>query len=94
MNPIHKDLVQKQFLLFALRHLGWSDPFELPPYNDRLHLLSMESLYRRRTFSNAVFMFKLTNGIIDLKELRDLIMINQNRYETSNRQMLVILVLC
>ena len=35
-------------------------------------------------------MFKLTNGIIDLKELRDLIMINQTRYQTRNRQMRVI----
>ncbi len=50
----------------------------------------MESLDRRRTISNAVLMFKLTNGIIDLKELRDLIMINQTRYQTRNKQMLVI----
>jgi len=82
--------VQKQFLLFALRHLGWNDPFILPPYLSRLQLLNMESLEKRRMVNSAVFMYKLTNGIIDLKELNEQIMINQSRYETRHRQMLVI----
>jgi hypothetical protein len=29
------DSVQRKFLRFALRGLGWSDPFDLPAYEDR-----------------------------------------------------------
>ena len=41
----------------------------------------MESLEKKRMVNNAVFMYKLTNGIIDLKELNEQIMINLTRYE-------------
>lgn len=43
--------VQKQFMLFALRHLNWSDPFVLPPYEARLSLLDLDSLDERRTMA-------------------------------------------
>lgn len=33
--------IQKQFLLFALRHFKWNDRFRLPPYRHRLLLLRM-----------------------------------------------------
>ena len=39
--------IQKQFLLFALRGLGWSHRFRLPPYEARLSLLGLESLSDR-----------------------------------------------
>ena len=34
--------IQKQFVLFALRHLSWSNQYSLPPYEARLALLNME----------------------------------------------------
>ena len=40
--------VQRQFLLFALRGLGWADRFQLPAYEARLSLLGIETLYERR----------------------------------------------
>ncbi|XP_063707697.1 uncharacterized protein LOC134836418, partial [Culicoides brevitarsis] len=37
--------IQKQFLLFALKNLGWRrDTYALPAYTDRLKLLNMETL--------------------------------------------------
>ena len=35
--------VQKQFLLFALRNLGWRDRYVLPSYRSRLRLLNMDT---------------------------------------------------
>ncbi|XP_075150853.1 uncharacterized protein LOC142224961 [Haematobia irritans] len=32
--------VQKQFLIFALRGLGWNNSYDLPPYSSRLMLIS------------------------------------------------------
>lgn len=34
--------IQKQFVLFALRHLSWSNKYSLPSYERRLALLNME----------------------------------------------------
>ena len=42
--------VQKQFLLFALRGLGWSHGFQLPPYEAWLGLLNIDSLLGRCRF--------------------------------------------
>ena len=48
--------VQKQFLLFALRNLPWSDPYVRPPYEARLNLLNIDSLADRRTAAACAFM--------------------------------------
>jgi hypothetical protein len=40
--------VQRKFLRFALRGLGWSDPFNLPAYEDRCNLLNLQTLANRR----------------------------------------------
>ena len=57
--------VQKQFLLFALRHLNWSTRFNLPPYQARLKLIDMNSLVDRRRMLCSMFIFKLLIGKID-----------------------------
>lgn len=57
--------VQKQFLIFALRGLGWNGLFELPPYENRLKLIDLHTLERRRHMLCVVFMSKLINGDID-----------------------------
>jgi hypothetical protein len=81
--------VQKQFLLFALKGLGWNDPFILPSYESRLMLLNMDTLKNRRSLATASFMYKLTNGEIDAPELKDLLTANQSRYDTRNRPVLM-----
>ena len=40
--------VQKQFLLFDLRKIGWVRGQNLPSYNSRLKLIKLESLKNRR----------------------------------------------
>ena len=53
--------IQKQFLLFCLRGLGW-DYTNLPSYKSRLKLINLPSLNSRRTMLNVSFIFNLING--------------------------------
>ena len=53
----HKDRiesVQKQFLLYALRRLGWNS-FRLPSYESRCMLIKIDSLEKRREFAMLAF---------------------------------------
>ena len=59
-DKVRLESVQKQFLLFALRHLNWQDPFVLPPYDARLGLLNLESLVDRRTMAD----FQLARSLL------------------------------
>lgn len=61
--------IQKKFLLFALRDLGWSNRFELPSYKNRLKLLHMNTLKHRREVAMVMFIFKLIKGLIDAPKL-------------------------
>ena len=61
--------VQKQFLLFVLNHLNWSDPYILPPYTSRLNLVAMDTLENRRKAGNATWILKLLRGEIDSPSL-------------------------
>ncbi len=64
--------VQKQFLLFALRRLNWSDRYVLPPYEARLALLSMESLAERRTMITSSFTASCIMGDVKCERLNDM----------------------
>ena len=81
--------VQKQFLLFALRNLGWRDRYVLPSYRSRLRLLNMDTLNDRRIVSSCVFMYKLMNEMINVKYLKDKLIANDSIYITRNRASLI-----
>lgn len=68
--------VQRRFLRFALGSLPWSDPFNLPPYSDRLKLIGLTSLEKRREISKTTFLFDLLQGSINSPELLDNISIS------------------
>lgn len=61
--------VQKQFLLFALRGLGWKTTEKLPPYEHRLKLINLPTLRKRRLMLGVIFMTKLVNGEINSTSL-------------------------
>ena len=77
--------VQKQFLLFALRNLGWNNGYELPKYEDRLKLMNLDTLSDRRIMINASFMYKLLNGKVDATYLKNQLNLNESTYATRNR---------
>ena len=57
--------VQKQFLLFCLRNLGWSSRFDLPSYVHRLRLINLLQLSDRRKMACCLFVFDLLSGKIN-----------------------------
>ena len=81
--------VQKQFLLFALRGIGWSDNYVLPPYKSRLALLNMDSLKDRRTIASASFMFKIVKNLISVPKLKETMLFNDSSYPTRRRPLLI-----
>lgn len=56
--------VQRQFLLFALRGLGWGHQFILPSYEARLSLIDMDMLSERRKLACCSFVHDSLSGTI------------------------------
>ena len=81
--------VQRQFLLFALKNLGWRHAYELPSYESRLKLLNMDSLQNRRIVSCSIFMYKLMNQVINVPSLSNQLVYNESIYQTRNRHTFV-----
>ena len=64
--------IQKQFLLFALRHLhNPLDYQNLPSYEIRLKKIYLESLQARRENLSATFVFKILHDGVDSSELKN-----------------------
>ena len=57
--------IQKQFLIFALRHVGFQGP-QLPPYKSRLLLINMISLEDRRRLASALLTFDILKKNINV----------------------------
>ena len=80
--------VQKQFLLFALKPLGFQG-FHLPSYESRLLLLNMTTLENRRELASVLFAFDILRGNIKIKNLSDRIKLKVNNYALRNRRLLI-----
>lgn len=78
--------VQKQFLLFALRNLPWQHRYVRPPYNDRLMLLGMVSLERRRRISDCLFVFDVLRKRIKVPEINALIVVREPLRSTRSAE--------
>lgn len=63
------ETIQRKFVRYALRHLTWNDPANLPSYEERCHLLGLETLEQRRTIAQAMFVAKMLAGGIDCPEI-------------------------
>lgn len=80
--------VQRKFIIMALRHLGWADLWNLPPYRDRCQLLSLQSLDGRRKVSGALFAGDVLNGRVDCAEVLALYSLHVPRILSRNPQLL------
>lgn len=60
--------IQKQFLLFALRKLGWTR-LPLPSYEARCMLINIQTLKQRREFAMLSFVNDMVSQRIDSMEL-------------------------
>lgn len=61
--------IQHKFLRFGLRHLPWSNPHNLPSYEDRCKLIGLELLSVRRDVSKSLFISDLLQSKIDCPSL-------------------------
>jgi hypothetical protein len=59
------ECVQKKFIKYALRGLGWTDMFDLPPYVDRCALIRLETLAERRVNACVMFIFDILSGRVN-----------------------------
>lgn len=76
--------VQRRFIRFALRGLGWADIHNLPPYGDRLKLINLQPLDKRRDVADILFVHQLLAGKIECPSLLGTISFNVNhRYLRS-----------
>lgn len=81
--------VQKQFLLFCLRNLGWSSDWRLfPAYPNRLALIRLPTLKSRRVMLNTLFVLKIINGDVDSEFLIGKLSFNVPFYSTRRYSLL------
>ncbi|XP_058828267.1 uncharacterized protein LOC131688131 [Topomyia yanbarensis] len=71
--------VQRKFLRFALRHLPWNDPINLPAYEDRCKLIGLDLLSCRRNVAKALFVSDIIQGNIDCSALLQQLNFNIHR---------------
>lgn len=79
--------VQKQFLIFCLRRLGWNS-FVLPPYENRLNLIKLPTLKSRRIMLGITFLLGLIRGEVNSQFLLGQINFNIPARTTRNFQLL------
>lgn len=60
------EAIQKRFLRFCLRSLPWARENLLPPYSQRLALISLPSLTNHRKYIQFCFIVGIINGSISL----------------------------
>lgn len=77
-HSLRIESVQRRFIRFALRGLPWVDSFNLPPYEDRLKLINLQSLQKRREIADILFGHQLLAGNIDCPALLEIISLNAN----------------
>lgn len=65
--------IQRRFVRYALRQLPWTQPFQLPPYENRCRLMDLDTLQLRRDLARAMTAADVLTGRIDCAALRDLI---------------------
>jgi hypothetical protein len=68
--------VQKNFVRYALRGLGWTNLFELRSYVDRSALFCLGTLVDRRANACVMFIFDILSGRVNSSNFLSLISIN------------------
>jgi hypothetical protein len=82
------EAIQKEFLKFALRTLGWSRDIELPPYCQRCRLIDLDVLSSRRRVSCALFISDVLSFKLDCPIILSSLRLNVYLYNTRYRVLL------
>jgi hypothetical protein len=84
ISPIER--VQGKFIKYALRSLGWADPLNLPPYENRCRLIHLDTLAERRNKACVMFVFDVLSGKIDAPPILAEIRLNVPSYRTRSSE--------
>jgi hypothetical protein len=82
---VHVDKVerlQRWFIRLALRGLGWTDTYDVPPYEHRCSLLRLYSLVKRRSIACIMFIFDILKGRMNSPNLLSAPDLKTPRYRT------------
>ena len=61
--------IQRRFIRFALRHLPWQNSFQLPSYENRCRLISLDTLETRRATLKSLFVADVLSSRIECPTL-------------------------
>jgi hypothetical protein len=82
--------VQRRFIRYALRGLGWTDTDDLPPYEHRCALLRLDTLVKRRSIACIMFKSDILSGRMNSPYLLSALDFNTPRYRTRGSDILPI----
>jgi hypothetical protein len=77
--------VQRRFIRYALRGLGWADMHDLPPYEDICALLHLDTFAKRRSVACVMFIFDVLSELARLvvRSQFDCTTTSESRYRVS-----------
>jgi hypothetical protein len=86
---VHKvERVQRRFIRYALRGLGWTDTYDLPLYEHRCALLSLDTLVKRHSIACIMFIFDILSGTTNSPNMVSALDLNTPRYWTRGFEFL------
>jgi hypothetical protein len=80
--------VQRRFIRYALRSLGWTDTYDLPSYEHRFALLRLDTLMKRRSKACIMFIVDNLSGRMNSPNLLSALDLNTARYRTRGLEFL------
>jgi hypothetical protein len=78
--------MQRWFIRYALRGLGWTDMHDLPPYEDRCALLHLDTLRKRRSIACVMFIFDVLIANFTLANLLSVLDLITQQYLTRGTE--------
>jgi hypothetical protein len=78
--------VQRRFIRYALRGLGWTDMHDLPSYEERCALLHLDTLAKRRSMACVMFIFDVASERVNSPYLLSVLDLITPQYPTHGTE--------
>lgn len=73
-HSVRIERIQKRFIKFALHSINFNHPE--PSYIEKCRLISLKSLENRRLMLSQLFLYKISNGLVQCSELLEMLSFN------------------
>lgn len=85
LNGVNRiEAIQRRFVRYALRHLPWNNPHQLPCYENRALLIGLDTLHVRRDLARVMLISDILMAKTDCAVLLDSINVNVNPRTVRN----------